>query len=288
MIGGYECPNFVFSEKEEKHIQRPWKRGDIVKLLGKRIGYKALDNRLNQMWVRKGIISIIDLSNDYYLVAFSHEDDKRAAMMSGPWFIYDHYLSVKDWRPNFQPEIDTINEVAVWVRISGLMIEYYDARALSFFGDRIGRTVKVDKTTIKQERGKYARICVTVNLAKPLLAMLRIQGSSYKLEYEGLHLLCLMCGRYGHYKEDCPQSIKGKQVVGESTSSGGRNLEEGTSEVNGRQGGKEVVEGPWKIVQKQRRVKKMIDNRKNIAQVKINGGVNTGGSCFLILGNEDT
>lgn len=76
-IGGYECPTFVFSEVEEKRIQKPWRRGVIVKLLGRRIGYKALENRFIQMWVRKGVISIIDLSNDYYLVAFSHEDDKK-------------------------------------------------------------------------------------------------------------------------------------------------------------------------------------------------------------------
>lgn len=64
LIGGYECPNFIFSEKEEACIQRPWKRGVIVKLLGKKIGYKTLENRLNQMWVCNGIISIVDLSND--------------------------------------------------------------------------------------------------------------------------------------------------------------------------------------------------------------------------------
>ncbi|XP_058775708.1 uncharacterized protein LOC131649978 [Vicia villosa] len=192
LIGGYECPNFIFSEKEEKRIQRPWKRGVIVKLLGKRIGYKALENRLNQMLVHKGIIGIIDLSNDYYLL-----------------------------RPNFQPEIDTINEVAVWVRISSLPVEYYDTRALFVFGYRIGHTVKVDKRTIKQERGKYVRICVTINLAKPLLAMLRIQGSIYKIEYEGLPLLCLVCERYGNYKENCPTIIREKHAVGESSNTGG-------------------------------------------------------------------
>ncbi|CAI8594615.1 unnamed protein product [Vicia faba] len=156
LIGGYECPNFIFSEEEEKRIQKPWRRDVIVKLLGKRIGYKVLESRLNQIWVHKGIISIIDLSNDYYLVAFSHEDDKKAAMENGPWFIYDHYLTLKDWRPNFQPKIDTIEEVAVWVRILGLSIEYYDPRALFVFGDLIDHTVKVDKTRIKHERGKFA------------------------------------------------------------------------------------------------------------------------------------
>ncbi|PNX65246.1 hypothetical protein L195_g062498, partial [Trifolium pratense] len=61
MIGNYACPQFVFSKKEEKRIYRQWRRGVIVKLLGRRIGYKALETRLKQMWVRKGVISIIDL-----------------------------------------------------------------------------------------------------------------------------------------------------------------------------------------------------------------------------------
>ncbi|MCH84409.1 hypothetical protein A2U01_0005241, partial [Trifolium medium] len=60
-IGDYDCPEFVFSKTDEKRIDRPWRRGVIVKLLGRRIGYKALENRLKQMWVRKGVISIIDL-----------------------------------------------------------------------------------------------------------------------------------------------------------------------------------------------------------------------------------
>lgn len=126
------------------------------------------------MWACKGVINIIDLSNDYYIVAFSHEDDKKAAMENGSWFINDHYLTMKDWRPNFQPESDSIDEVAVWMRISGLPIEYYDTRALTTFGNRICRTIKVDKTTTKQERRKYARVRVAVNLSKPLLAMLGI------------------------------------------------------------------------------------------------------------------
>jgi hypothetical protein len=110
------------------------------------------------MWVRKGVINIIDLGNDYYLVAFSHSEDQYAALMEGPWFIYDHYLTVKEWSPNFHPASDTISKVAVWVRISGLPIEYYDGKVLHSIGDRIGRTVKVDKNTLDQERGKYARL----------------------------------------------------------------------------------------------------------------------------------
>ncbi|GAU16650.1 hypothetical protein TSUD_326000 [Trifolium subterraneum] len=53
LFGEYECPEFVFSKAEEKRIFMPWRKGVIVKLLGRRIGYKALKNRLKQMWVWK-------------------------------------------------------------------------------------------------------------------------------------------------------------------------------------------------------------------------------------------
>jgi hypothetical protein len=250
VIGDYECPEFIFSKKEEKRLYRPWRRGVVVKLLGRRIGYKALETRLKQMWVRKGVINIIDLSNDYYLVAFTHEEDQYAALMDGPWFIYDHYLTVKEWSPNFHPASDTIKEVAVWLRISGLPIEYYDRRALEFIGNRIGKTVKVDKNTLSQERGKYARLCVQVNLSKPLLAMFTIKGRKYNIEYEGLHMLCTTCGRYGHYKEGCPEKARAPE--------GPVNGKEGESDRNFTGSS---VEGPWRIVQKPKRNKKVSSGR---------------------------
>lgn len=84
---------------------------------------KVLETSLKQMWVRKGIIFIIDLSNDYYLVAFTHEDDKNAALSDEPWFIYDHYLTSKELSRKFHPTNDTIKTMAVWIRISGLPVK---------------------------------------------------------------------------------------------------------------------------------------------------------------------
>jgi NMD protein affecting ribosome stability and mRNA decay len=112
---------------------------------------------------------------------------------------------VKEWSPNFHPQSDTIKKVAVWVRISGLPIEYYDSRVLRNIGNKIGSTVKVDKNTVMQEKGKYARLCVEVDLTKPLLAMFMIKERKYNVEYEGLHILCKTCGRFGHYSEGCPE-----------------------------------------------------------------------------------
>lgn len=95
----------------------------------------------------------------------------------------------------------------MWVRVTGLTIEYYDKEALKFNGDRIGKTVKVDKATLAQEHGNYARICVQVDLMNPLVAMFMIKDHKYHVEYKGLHLLCVNCGRFRHYKDDCQDKI---------------------------------------------------------------------------------
>lgn len=60
---------------EEKRIIKSWKRGIIVMMLGRRISYKALENRFQQMWARNIVLNIIDLSQEYYLVTFTSKKD---------------------------------------------------------------------------------------------------------------------------------------------------------------------------------------------------------------------
>jgi hypothetical protein len=248
MVGQYECPQFILSDKEEERIQRPWRQGLIVKLMGRRIGYKALETRLKQLWVRKGVISIIDLGGEYFLVYFTNEEDYNHALEDGPWMIYDHYLIAREWSPNFHPSDATIEKAAVWVRIPDLPIEYYDAKVLHYIGDRIGETVKVDKNTLYQERGKYARVCVEVDLNKPLLAMFELKGKIYKVEYEGLHMLCRSCGKFGHYVEGCPEKKAANDNMRRS------------NEIVQVETGVEEIAGPWVVVQKPRRPRKSKEN----------------------------
>lgn len=52
-------------------------------------------------------------------------------------------------------------------------------------------------------RGQYARINVEIDLDKPLKSFIMIRGHKLFLEYEGLHLICFHCGRYGHKVGQC-------------------------------------------------------------------------------------
>ncbi|CAN1133320.1 hypothetical protein LINPERHAP2_LOCUS7577 [Linum perenne] len=71
-----------------------------------------------------------------------------------------------------------------------------------FIGDRIGKTVRIDHTTLEGSRGNFARIYVEVDLSKPLLSKYRLRRRVRRIEYEGFHLICFNCGCYGHNDSD--------------------------------------------------------------------------------------
>ncbi|XP_028786133.1 uncharacterized protein LOC114742047 [Neltuma alba] len=84
----------------------------------------------------------------------------------------------------------------------------------------IGKTLKVDMNTIanledkkaRVERGRYARICVEIDLQKKLIPRIISASALFNVEYEGLGLICFQCGRYGHRKEACPWKKSAKKV----------------------------------------------------------------------------
>lgn len=91
-------------------------------MMGIRINFKVLELKLNQLWAKRGVLNIIDLGHDYYLVTFTSEEDQKTMLLKGPWLIYDHYLTMLEWRSNLCTNSDAIDQLAVWVRISYLPI----------------------------------------------------------------------------------------------------------------------------------------------------------------------
>ncbi|KAK7286716.1 hypothetical protein RJT34_21918 [Clitoria ternatea] len=64
----------------------------------------------------------------------------------------------------------------------------------------------VDHLTSIHYRGHFPRICVEVNLQRQLVPRISMLGHELNLEYEGLHLICFKCGRYGHRSDACVDS----------------------------------------------------------------------------------
>lgn len=51
---------------------------------------------------------------------------------------------------------------------------------------------------------KFAKVCIEVDLMKPLHAGYKLHGKMWRIQYEGIHELCIICGKYGHRSSNCP------------------------------------------------------------------------------------
>ncbi|CAL8159840.1 unnamed protein product [Prunus armeniaca] len=176
----------------------------------------------------KGGWKLVDLVNDYYVVKFELEEDLNFVLTRGPWIITGQYLALK--------------------RI----------------GDLLGKLLKIDSLTTAQNMGKFAHLCVELDLTKPIKAFVQVNQTWYNIEYESLLDICYLCGMYGHKRDSCEMKAPGyADSVGEGhvpnegvgTSSDVAMEKDG---VDGLMGG---LRGPWMNVSARRKPKVVAANK---------------------------
>ena len=78
----------------------------------------------------------------------------------------------------------------VWVRLPELPIKLYDAGMLCRIGNQLGKLLKIDARIIDSELGRYARLCVQIDLNQPLTPKVRIGDILQRVQYEGISTIC--------------------------------------------------------------------------------------------------
>ena len=199
-----------FSRDLKKRIRNPWSKALIVKVYGRSVGLNFLHNRLPSLWKPTGRLDCVNLEHGFYLTRFSLKDDYESILKKGPWFIGEHFLSIRPWEPDFSLESANVTSIAVWIRLKALPIEYCNPEALLHIGNSISNVLQIDLHTAMETRGRYARICVQVDRDKLLSTAVLIGKFEQPICYEGLQRLCFSCGRIGHRKENCPYTIQAK------------------------------------------------------------------------------
>ncbi|XP_016207912.1 uncharacterized protein LOC107648623 [Arachis ipaensis] len=204
--------NIIINEARLKNLRHTWCDTLRVKLLGRKISLPVLSRRLEVMWEKQGSIEVIDIGNDYFIVRFYSQKDLDFALTGGPWRIFYHYLAISFWKPNFNPMEAIIDHIAAWVRLPRLAIEYYEEEMLNKIGNILGRNLKVDSNTADKCRGKFARLCVELDLTESLVSQYSINRVRYIVEYEEIYNICFSCGMVGHEKSNCPKIIAQSKV----------------------------------------------------------------------------
>ncbi|CAN1145596.1 hypothetical protein LINPERHAP2_LOCUS14763 [Linum perenne] len=211
------CPTIRIPNEEKLRVRRNFQHAIIVSTLGRCFPFTFMSRKLPQLWAKKGAIRVSDVGFGFYIVNFETVSDYDRAMCGGPWIVNDHYVVIQEWRPYFRPEETFLSTLRVWVRLPCIPFEYFDRKILQLIGDRIGKTVRIDHTTLEGSRGNFARICVEVDLSKPMLSKYRLRRRVRRIEYEGLHIICFNCGCYGHKVEACTKAPEAETTDNQTT-----------------------------------------------------------------------
>ncbi|GAA0139921.1 hypothetical protein LIER_01374 [Lithospermum erythrorhizon] len=100
-----------------------------------------------------------------------------------------------------------LESIPCWVQIWNLPLGYVDVDFVRAIGAHIGEVLEVDKRSIEQERGRYIRVKVRLDVNRPLkrggLVPMQTQKVQVAYRYEKLCDVCLYCGMMGHEHHNC-------------------------------------------------------------------------------------
>ncbi|KAG4924492.1 hypothetical protein JHK87_050032 [Glycine soja] len=130
----------------------------VMNVLGKKIKYRMLDNKLQLEWARVGSVRLVDMPNDPNIVHFTTMEDYQHALLQGPWIIADHYFVVQRRRPFFSLDTKVIQKIAT------LPIELYKDKFSWMVATHLGTMLKIDKLTSIHSCGRFGRIYIKIDL----------------------------------------------------------------------------------------------------------------------------
>ncbi|KAH1089757.1 hypothetical protein J1N35_017014 [Gossypium stocksii] len=219
-------PAIAFSDRINDILFKKMELTVILKLLGRNIGYNVLHNRILNLW-----------------------KPAKSFHLMGPGMIFGQYLTVQLWTKTFNPVQPYLSVVMAWIRLPGLPGYLYKRKIIEAIGGLIGKVVKLDLQTDNRTRGPFAHLAVFINLDKPLVSQVLVDGAVQRVEYEALSTICFCCGKYGHVKELCP-SVVVNPALGISMAAA---MESPGDDVNEGGEGKRVDYGPWMLVERKSR-----------------------------------
>ena len=84
-----------------------------MKVYSRAVGLNFLQAKLLAMWKPVRRLDVVDLEHGFFLTRLSLREDFENALKKVPWFIGDHFLSVRPWEPDFKPDSANVSSIAV-------------------------------------------------------------------------------------------------------------------------------------------------------------------------------
>jgi hypothetical protein len=205
------APKYVInSPRIEEQKQYMQDNALIGKFLGLWPSERELIKWIQYWWRPKGHYDLQLGSKGFFMIIFHNLEDRNRIFDGGPYFFNSAGLFLRFWTEKFSPEKEDFTYAPVWIRLYSLPQEF-----LAGIGNTIGIYVKSSEATKQRRYTSYARICVYLNIAKPLPGsiMLEYQDEDWAqtIDYEHIPFRCRKCHEHGHLFRECPLNTTHKE-----------------------------------------------------------------------------
>ncbi|KAL0910886.1 hypothetical protein M5K25_018983 [Dendrobium thyrsiflorum] len=183
----------------------------VTKVFGKGLPPHSVAWELRRQWKRFGQFHFTTLGEGWYLCSFKTMEAMEEVMSGGPWFINNHIIGLERWTVDFSSSSLNGLSSPVWIRLPNLPLQCWDEENVALIASMVGVPLLLDGHMFLWGRREFARVCVRIDLDKPLPLGVWVDGMAgrffQKVEYERIPSLCFNCGMVGHEKDSCTNKI---------------------------------------------------------------------------------
>ncbi|KAF9598806.1 hypothetical protein IFM89_031474 [Coptis chinensis] len=179
----------------------------IIKFFFKKPSIDEIRISVRQTWGLKSEVIINVIDSKHILLKFADEEDVVKALARKNPHIEGCRYKISRWSHQFDPTQDSAL-APVWVEFYDLPYHLFNPGMLIPIASMIGKYLTIDQATLTMSTPLVARICVEIDLSKPLPSKLKITDPIYmdfwqEVVYDKLPRYCTYCSLQGHNASDC-------------------------------------------------------------------------------------
>ncbi|XP_059073640.1 uncharacterized protein LOC131874332 [Cryptomeria japonica] len=124
----------------------------VGNFLGSRPNIDIVRAFAKHKWALKGQVEITTMSKGALSLAFSCKEDMSRVLCDGPWLIGKSTLALKKWAPKMDLNESCFVQAPVWVRLSGLPLEFWVEDVFKGIASSFGELLSMDPITMARRR----------------------------------------------------------------------------------------------------------------------------------------
>ncbi|KAG0493568.1 hypothetical protein HPP92_004562 [Vanilla planifolia] len=152
-------------------------RFDLVgRVYGNSLPFFVIARVLQRRWGHLKNFRVLDISFGCFCLHFGSMEDRNAVWLGSSWQVVGQAMGLDLWTPDFRPRATTAMCASVWVRFPALPLVYWDVENIFRIEKSMGDPILLDGWTADMQLPSFARVCVRVDLSKPLKPGMWLRG----------------------------------------------------------------------------------------------------------------